>query len=86
VRKPRLRSSRQGCALADWLIRQLDLFAPAKSAARRQLAAAARPLLAQQAKVTARIRPDSHTAPAMFDGSGVNEFVLARGQAKNPAR
>jgi hypothetical protein len=41
-------------------------------------------LLARQAEVTARIQPDSHTAPAMFEGSGANEFVLIRGQGKNP--
>ncbi|HEY5311683.1 MAG TPA: DUF1553 domain-containing protein, partial [Pirellulales bacterium] len=70
--------------LADWLVRKLDLFAPLGSAARRQLAAAAQPLLSQQAKVMARIQPNSHTAPAMFEGSGANEFVLVRGQAKNP--
>ena len=70
--------------LADWLIRKLDLFAPTESTARRQLAEATRPLLAREAEVTARIQPNSHTAPAMFEGSGVNEFVLVRGQAKNP--
>ncbi|MEO6788010.1 MAG: DUF1553 domain-containing protein, partial [Chthoniobacteraceae bacterium] len=69
-------------ALADWLVRKLDLFAPAGSAARRQLAEAAQPLIAQQGELTAKIRPNSQTAPAMFEGSGVNEFVLARGQAK----
>ncbi len=71
-------------ALADWLVRKLDLFAPAGSPARRQLADAAQPLLAQQAELTAKIRPQSQTAPAMFEGSGVNEFLLVRGQSKVP--
>ena len=71
-------------ALADWLVRKLDLFAPAGSPARRQLAEAAQPLLAQQNEITAKIRPTSQTAPAMFEGSGVNEFLLVRGQAKVP--
>ncbi len=69
-------------ALADWLVRKLDLFAPAGSPARRTLADAVQPLLAQQRELTAKIRPSSQTAPAMFDGSGVNEFLLARGQSK----
>jgi len=72
-------------ALADWLVRKLDLFAPAGSPARRQLAEASQPLVAQQTEITAKIRPNSQTAPAMFDGSGVNEFLLVRGQAKTPA-
>ena len=72
-------------ALADWLVRKLDLFAPRGSPARRQLAEAAQPLVAQQTEITAKIRPNSQTAPAMFDGSGVNEFLLVRGQAKVPA-
>ena len=71
-------------ALADWLVRKLDLFAPAGSPARRQLADAVQPLLAQQTELTAKIQPQSQTAPAMFDGSGVNEFILARGQSKLP--
>jgi hypothetical protein len=70
--------------LADWLVRKLDLFAPAESSARRQLYSSTEPLLARQAEVTARIQPASHTAPAMLDGSGADEFVLIRGQGKNP--
>ncbi|MEQ1851646.1 MAG: DUF1553 domain-containing protein, partial [Chthoniobacteraceae bacterium] len=72
-------------ALADWLVRKLDHFAPAGSPARRQLAETAQPLVAQQTEITAKIRPTSQTAPAMFEGSGVNEFLLVRGQAKAPA-
>jgi hypothetical protein len=68
--------------LADWLVRKLDLFAPAGSPARRQLIEASQPLVAQQTEITAKIRPTSQTAPAMFEGSGVNEFLLVRGQAK----
>src|SRR5205814_5457584 len=71
-------------ALADWLVRKLDLFAPAGSPARRQLAEAAQPLVAQQTEITAKIRPNSQTAPAMFEGGGVNEFLLVRGQSKLP--
>jgi hypothetical protein len=71
--------------LADWLVQKLDLFAPAGSPARRQLAEAAQPLVARQTQITAKIRPTSQTAPAMFEGSGVDEFLLVRGVAKSPA-
>jgi hypothetical protein len=72
-------------ALADWLVRKLDLFAPADSPARRRLVEATQPLVARQTEITAKIRPTSQTAPAMFDGSGVDEFLLVRGVAKSPA-
>ncbi len=83
----KLRTDKIGddAALADWLVRKLDLFAPAGSPARKHLADATQPLIAQQSELTARIQPQSQTAPAMFDGSGVNEFLLVRGQAKVPA-
>ncbi len=71
--------------LADWLVRKLVLFAPAGSPARRQLVENVQPLVAQQSELTAKIRPTSQTAPAMFEGSGINEFLLVRGQAKVPA-
>ncbi|HEV7401749.1 MAG TPA: PSD1 and planctomycete cytochrome C domain-containing protein [Chthoniobacteraceae bacterium] len=70
--------------LADWLVHRLDLFAPVGSPARTQLTVAAQPLLAQQSELAAQIHPSSQTAPAMFEGSGVNEFVRVRGQAKTP--
>ena len=61
-----------------WLIGSSRLtFVPVESA-RRHPTESAQPLLARQAAVTARIQPDSHTAPAMFEGSGANEFVLVR--------
>jgi hypothetical protein len=82
----KLRTGQVGddAVLADWLVRELDLFAPSGSRERQQLANAAQPALAAQAEILTRIQPYSHTAPAMFDGSGVNEFVLVRGQGKNP--
>jgi hypothetical protein len=70
--------------LADWMIRHIDLFAPAGSPARKQLLETAEPFIAAQNDIAARVPAGSHTAPAMFDGSGVNEFVLVRGQAKTP--
>jgi len=80
--KIRADKSDDDAMLADWLVRKLDLFAPAGSPERSQLADAVQPLLAPQGELTAKIRPQSQTSPAMFDGSGVDEFILARGQSK----
>jgi mono/diheme cytochrome c family protein len=70
--------------LADWMVRHIDLFAPAGSPARQQLLETAEPFIAGQNEIAAQVPSESHTAPAMFDGSGVDEFVLVRGQAKTP--
>ena len=66
------------------MVRHIDLFAPTGSPARQQLLETAEPFIAQQNEIAARIQTDSQTAPAMFDGSGADQFVLARGQAKSP--
>ena len=71
--------------LADWLVQNLDLFCPPGSPERLQLAAAAKPALARHAALAARIQPVTQVAPAMLDGSGVDEFLLIRGQPRNPA-
>lgn len=70
--------------LADWLVRKLDLFCPQDSPERRHLAEACQDLITHQAELAGQIRTDSHTAPAMSDGSGADEFVLVRGQSKSP--
>lgn len=71
-------------ALADWLLRQLDLFAPPGSEARGALAAAAGPYVAAQTALAERLPKAMHTAPAMLDGSGVNVPVMLRGNPKTP--
>lgn len=71
-------------ASADWLVRKLDLFCPPGSPERQHLAEASAPFIERQAEITARIRTDAHTAPAMFDGTGVDNHIFARGQAKAP--
>ncbi len=71
--------------LADWLVQNLDLLCPPSSAERQQLAAAAKPAFARRAELVARIQPITVTAPAMLDGNGVDEFLLVRGQPRNPA-
>jgi cytochrome c553 len=71
--------------LADWLVQNLNLFCPPGSAERHQLAAATKPVLTRHAELAARIQPVTVVAPAMLDGSGVDEFLLIRGQPRNPA-
>ena len=71
--------------LADWLVQNLDLFCPPGSAERQQLAATAKPALVRHAELAARIQPVTQVAPAILDGSGVDEFLLVRGQPRNPA-
>jgi hypothetical protein len=63
--------------LADWLLRHEDLF----SGGRRR-SAEVRSLLADQDRLLAHIRPESRLAPAMWDGSGVDERVFIRGSPK----
>jgi len=79
------RVSAETAPLADWLIQNLDQLCPPGSAESQQLAAAAKPALARHAELAARIQPVSVVAPAMLDGSGVDEFLLVRGQPRNPA-
>ena len=79
------RVSPTAAPLADWLVQNLDLLCPPGSPERQQLAAAAKPALARHAELVAQIQPISATAPAMLDGSGADEFLLVRGQPRNPA-
>jgi len=69
--------------LADWLVRHPDLFSDADSPARQRLAAAVRDAAGRQAELLKQVKTESRTAPAMFDGNGVDENVLVRGVAKN---
>lgn len=71
-------------AVADWLLKHLDLFAPAQSDGRQVLSSAAQSFVAAQAALAAAMPKQIHTAPAMFDGSGVDECVMLRGNPKTP--
>ncbi len=71
-------------ALADWLVRHNDLFCPPGSRDAANLAADLKLFLSTQSELIARIQPGSQTAPAMLDGSGIDDFLLIRGQSKNP--
>ena len=79
------RVSPAAAPLADWLVQNLDLLCPPGSPERQQLATAAQPALARHAELVARLQPITATAPAMLDGNGVDEFLLVRGQSRNPA-
>ena len=69
---------------ADFMVRERDLFLPAKSAAATEFQTALQSFSASRAQVAARIRPESQTAPAMFEGSGTDEFLLVRGSSRAP--
>jgi hypothetical protein len=71
-------------ALADWLFSRPELTSAPASAERAALAAVARPVLDEQAALTASLPRTSALAPAMLDGSGVDECVLLRGNPKTP--
>ena len=64
-------------------MRHPNLFSNADSPARERLAAAAREAAGRQAELLKQVKIDSRTAPAAFDGNGVDESILVRGVAKN---
>ncbi|HUY32672.1 MAG TPA: PSD1 and planctomycete cytochrome C domain-containing protein [Pirellulales bacterium] len=72
--------------LVDWLIQRPNLFSAPDGAASRQIADAARPFLEERSRLVAGIPRRSQTAPAMWEGSGVDEFVLLRGNPKTPGQ
>jgi cytochrome c553 len=65
--------------LASWLLQHADLFGGGK-----RVAEAASPLLAEQVKLAGQIQSESRLAPAMLDGSAVDEHVFLRGSHKTP--
>jgi hypothetical protein len=66
-------------AVADWLVRNPELLG-----ARLGGTPAATALAEAQEDVARRIRWESRTAVALFDGTGVDEFVLVRGKPLKP--
>ncbi|QDU60829.1 Planctomycete cytochrome C [Planctomycetes bacterium Pan216] len=67
-------------ALADWLVRHPELVSTSDG---RDSAREASKFYFQKTSALAdRLRPESHTAPAMMDGNGVEEYVLIRGNHK----
>jgi hypothetical protein len=76
----RINRSADAARLANWLVQKRDLFMD--EAGSRRLAEVAAPLLEAQKKLTDQIKRDSHLAPAMLDGNGVDDQVFIRGSPK----
>jgi len=70
--------------LIDWLVHRPELFNVPDGAPLRQIQEVARPYLEQKARLFASLPRLSQTAPAMWEGSGVDELVLLRGNPKTP--
>lgn len=70
----------EGIALiADWMTKHPGLFVAAEASS-----VATKSYFDEQAKIAAKIKPESHLAMAMFDGSGEDDFVMVRGSWKKP--
>ncbi len=72
--------------LADWMVRNLERLCPKGSPERAALSLAAGPAMERYQKVAASFKAESQVATAMFDGSGVDEFLLKRGSPRTPAQ
>jgi len=70
--------------IADWMVQHLDLLAPPGTGARQELTAKAGTLLEPQLRLATRVHAHSATAPAMLEGSGLDEHVLIRGASRRP--
>jgi hypothetical protein len=70
--------------LAEWMLRHLELFTADEAVACKRLADAARPFVAEQARLAAQIKMESRLAPALLDGNGTDEHVFIRGSYKTP--
>lgn len=68
-------------ALANWLVQNPHLFRDGPDAKTIRLA---QEFLAAQSNIASRVRWESHTAIALFDGTGVDENVLLRGKPFKP--
>ncbi|HEX5446550.1 MAG TPA: PSD1 and planctomycete cytochrome C domain-containing protein, partial [Pirellulales bacterium] len=77
-------TSKSDARLADWLVQNVDLFAPPNEPARQAMAEAVAPFMAAQARLIDRLPRQVHTAPALLDGSGVDQHVMLRGNHKTP--
>ncbi len=70
--------------MAQWMVRSLDTLCPAGAPERETLAKETREIVDRHNAVAASFKRESQTATAMFDGSGVDEFLLKRGSPKTP--
>ncbi|HVC98948.1 MAG TPA: PSD1 and planctomycete cytochrome C domain-containing protein [Pirellulales bacterium] len=70
--------------LVDWLVHRPELFSAPDDAPLQRVHEIARPFLEEHARLVAKVPSESQTAPAMWEGSGVDELVLLRGNPKTP--
>jgi hypothetical protein len=68
--------------LAGWMLAHPDLFLGAED--RANVAELAKPFASRRSELAALLACQSHTAPALQEGSGVNEWVLIRGNHQTP--
>src|SRR5262249_38352305 len=68
--------------LANWLIAHPDLFVTEKAAIQKVIADHAAAYFASRTQLLGRIKHESRLAPAIMDGSGVDEHVFVRGSPK----
>ena len=76
--------SADNAALADWLVRHRSKLIPAEAPNTLAFGKLASDFAADAGKTIAGVRLESQLAPAMFEGSGADEFLLIRGSSRTP--
>lgn len=66
--------------VADWMLEHPTLWNTPSD----EVAATVAPFFKKQAELLAQLKTVSHTAPCAWEGNGVDEHVLVRGQHKSP--
>jgi len=69
---------------ADWLLQNLARSGPAGVEAREEIAAEAAQLRDTERTLARQVAAEAPAAPAMVDGTGVNERLLIRGSSRTP--
>lgn len=72
-------------ALLAWLAERPELWRALAGEAGGRLSTLVAETAARQAEILCRLRTVSATAPALFEGSGVDEYLLVRGNPRTPA-
>lgn len=67
-------------AIVDWMLQHPEMF----NTPNPSVAAGTAQYFARRSALLGKLRRTSATAPAAFEGTGVDEFVLVRGQHKTP--
>ena len=74
-------NGQQHAALADWLVQNPPLFGDVPDSSTMHVA---NEFFAGQSNIASRVRWESRTAVAWFDGTGVDENILVRGKPFKP--